>query len=180
MLLSRETCLSVPCVVLWPVHGSAGVYQSLCFGLRVGASEGSASTPLPGRLAGHCEVEGSSATASGTASSVVQGSGDHCTVILGEVRPPAVYSSLVSRDADRHVSRERLPVTSSSCSVLEGGDVFQLPLPPAQMWQQLLGYMVLLECFLPRDLAHMRPLQLQLKDDWSPLLDDPADQIHLL
>ena len=47
-LLSRDTCVSVPSVVLRPIHGSEGVHQSLHSGFRVGPLEGRASPPLPG------------------------------------------------------------------------------------------------------------------------------------
>ena len=56
-LLSQK-CLSVPCLVLRPVHGPAGVYQSLRSSFGAGTSEGHASTPLTGQLAGHCRVRG--------------------------------------------------------------------------------------------------------------------------
>ena len=114
--------LSVSCVMLLPVHGPAFVYHSLRSGIGVGASHGRASTPLAGRLAGRCGVAGSSASASGTASLVVQVSGDRHK--LGEIGPPAICSSPVSGDVDWHVSQENFPITSSSCSVSGVGDVF--------------------------------------------------------
>ena len=55
----------------------------------------------------------------------------------------------------------------------------QLPSPPGRMCQQLLGHMVLLECFFLRGRTRMRPLQWHLKDCWSPMVDDPANQIPL-
>ena len=76
-------CRSVLGVVLRPVHGPTGVHQSLRSGFGVGTSEGCASVPLPGPLAGRYGVKGSSATTSGPASSVVRRSGDHSK--LGEV-----------------------------------------------------------------------------------------------
>ena len=72
LLLSQETCVSVLGVVLQPIHSSAGVHQSLRSGFGVGASEGHASPPLLGRLAGRCRVEGSSAATSGLTSPVVR------------------------------------------------------------------------------------------------------------
>ena len=53
-LLSRGTGLSVPCALLQFVHSPAGVHQSLRSGFGVCALEGCVSTPLTGRLAGHC------------------------------------------------------------------------------------------------------------------------------
>ena len=96
-LLSWETGLSVPCIVLRYVHRPTGVYQSLHYGFRVSSSEGRASALLPGQLAGHCLVEGSSA-ASGNDPLFVRGFGDHRQ--LGEVGPTAIYSCSVSGDAD--------------------------------------------------------------------------------
>ena len=51
-----------------------------------------------------------------------------------------------------------------------------LALPPllARMWQQLLGHMASLECFLPWSHSRMCPLQWCLKDFWSPVVDNPA------
>ena len=51
--------------------------------------------------------------------------------------------------------------------------------PPARMWQQLLGHMASLECFLPQSRSLMHPLQWCLKDTWSSMVDDPAVQIPL-
>ena len=94
LVLSRGTCLSVPCPVFQSVHAHSG------FG--VGTPEGRAHSSLPGRLAGHCGVQDPSAAASESGYPVVQGSGDHCQ--LREVRPKAVHSCPLSGDADRHVS----------------------------------------------------------------------------
>ena len=104
---------------LWPVHGTANVYQSLHSDFRVGTLEGHAPPSLSGRLAGHCGVEDPSA-ASGCGSPVVQGSGDRCQ--LGEVRPPAVHSCPVSRDVGRHVPQEGVSVGSSSSWLSGSGD----------------------------------------------------------
>ena len=107
--------------MLRSVHSLTGVLQSLRSGFRVGTYKGRLFTPLPGRLAGRCGVERSSATTSGPTPSVLHGFGDRRQ--LREVGPPAIYLSSVSGDADRHVSREGIPVTSTSCSFLGGGDV---------------------------------------------------------
>ena len=65
-------------------------------------------------------------------SPVMQGSGDHCQ--LGEVRPPAVHSCPVSGDADRHVSRDGVPVTGSSSLLLGSGDfLHSASVAPAHM-----------------------------------------------
>ena len=86
----------------------------------------------------------------------------------------------VSGDAGRHVSREAFPIRSSSGS-LSGRDDFFLQLLPllASMWQQVLGHLASLERFLPQGHSWMRPLQLCLKDHWSPTVDDLAIEIPL-
>ena len=53
-------------------------------------------------------------------------------------------------------------------------DNFLLLSPPTKMWQQLLGYMASLECFVPRGCSRVHPLQWQLKSHWSLALDDPS------
>ena len=115
-------CVSVPGIVLWPIHCSADGHQSLCSGFEVGTSEGHAFPLLPGRLADRSGIERSFASTSGLTSSVVQRSGD-CGQ-LGEVGPPAVYLSSVSRHADRHVSRAGVSIISMSGSIPRSGDVF--------------------------------------------------------
>ena len=47
------------------------------------------------------------------------------------------------------------------------------------MWQQVLGHMASLEHCLPRGRTRMHPLHWHLKDCWSLMVDDPADQIPL-
>ena len=108
--------------VFQSVHGPTSVHQSLRSGFRVGTLEGRALPSLPERLAGHCGVEDPSSVALGSGFPVVQGSGDHCQ--LEEVRPPSVHSCPVSGDADRHFSREGVPVGSSSGSLSGSGDFF--------------------------------------------------------
>ena len=54
-----------------------------------------------------------------------------------------------------------------------------LPSPTARMWQHLLGHMASLEHFLPKGLTHMHPLQGQLSDRWSPMVDDPLSQEYV-
>ena len=54
----------------------------------------------------------------------------------------------------------------------------QLP-SPQRTWQQLLGHMASLECFLPWGRSRMHTLQWHLKDHWFPMVDDLAVQIPL-
>ena len=84
---------------------------------------------------------GSSAAASGTGSSVVRGSGDRHQ--LGEVGPPAIYLCPVSGMLiDTFLDR----VSPSQARLARFREVamsfLQLLSHPAQVWQQLLGYMV--------------------------------------
>ena len=113
-------------------EGRVYQFRALCFGLSLalqvftrvftliskwahwggGGGGGVAPPSLSGRLAGHCGDVVSSSAASRSCSPVVQGPG-YCGQ-LGEVRPPAFHSCPVSGDADRHVSREGVPVQGSS------------------------------------------------------------------
>ena len=54
-----------------------------------------------------------------------------------------------------------------------------LPSPALRMWQQLLGHMASLECFLPQGRSPMRPLQWRLKDFRSPMVDNLAFLVPL-
>ena len=51
--------------MLRPVHGSAGLRQSLRSGFSVGALEGRGPSSLPGQLAGGCGAEGPPSLPSG-------------------------------------------------------------------------------------------------------------------
>ena len=57
-LLPQGKCLPVQGVVLRPVFGFLSLHQSLRSGFGVAALEGSAPSPLSGRLAGGCRVTG--------------------------------------------------------------------------------------------------------------------------
>ena len=126
LVLSHGMCLPVLYPVFQSVHTPAGVHQSLRSDFVVDASEGRAPPSLSGRLAHHCGVEDPSSAVSGSGSPVVlvQASGYCCQ--LGEVQPPAVHSCPVSGDADRHVSREGIPIQSSCGSLSGGGDLFSV------------------------------------------------------
>ena len=50
--------------------------------------------------------------------------------------------------------------------------------PPVKMWQQVLGHLAFLVCFVPRGRAWLCPLQWQLKSSLSALADDPALLLH--
>ena len=159
-------CLPVPCPVLWPVHGTASIYQNLSSDFGIGAPEGCVPPSLTGRLADHCEVAGPPYAASGSCSPVVQGPG-HCGQ-LGEVGPPPVHLCSVSGHVDRHVSREGVSVRGSPSWIQEVvTSSLALPLPPACMWRWLMGHKASLKRFLPRGRSCMRPLQWHLKDDPS-------------
>ena len=78
-VLSWESCLSVPCHVLLPVHSSTGVYQDLHSDFRVGALEGCVPPLLSGRLAGCGGVVAPSSVASGSNSPVPLSTGRSLT-----------------------------------------------------------------------------------------------------
>ena len=120
-------------------------------------------------MADHCGVEDPSAAASGSVSPVVQGCGD-CRQ-LGEVRLLAVYSCPISGDADGHVSCEDVPVGRLPGSPWGSGDFFSASITPNAHVVAVVG---------PHGFAAMCPLQWRLKDQWSPMVDDPAVQIPLL
>ena len=168
---SRGPCVPVLSIVLRSFHGSASFHQSLCSGFGVGTSEGRASPPLLGRLAGGYGVEGPSSSPSGPSSPVVRLSGN-CHQ-LGEVGPTAVDLSSVSRHDDEHILRTGLSFAGLSSSLPGGG--FVVPAPSVSFS----AYVASLERFLPRGCTHMWPLQWHLKDSWSPVTDDPATPIPL-
>ena len=47
------------------------------------------------------------------------------------------------------------------------------PLPAARLWQVLLGHLASLSQLVPRGRLHTRPIQLCLRQQWSPLRDPP-------
>ena len=96
----------VPCVLVYPRPRKCLSESLLWF--QNGNTRG-ACTFVSVQLASHYGVE-DPCVASGSGSPVVQGSGDCCQL---EVRPSVVHSCPVSGDADRHISREGVPVGSS-------------------------------------------------------------------
>ena len=163
--------------MLWPVHGSAGLHQSLRSGYGMGASEGRAPSRLPGRLTGGSGVEGPPPTPSGPSSPLCCNLGimvnwkksdlvpSTCLQYLGMVLDTSLEWVFPSQD---RLSRFREVATS----------FLLLPSPPARMWQWLLGHMSLLEHFLPGGCTHMQPLQWQMKDHLPPVDGDCIEAVR--
>ena len=172
MLLPQELCLPVQGVVLHPVHGSAGLHQSLSSGFGVGASEGRAPSSLPGRLAGSCGVEGPPYSPSGPSSPVILQPRD-CGHLEEIVPRPFDLSSVLQHDS-RHDPRTDVSISRSSVTIPGGDHV----LSPAPLSSSSCGSAFSTICrrwngFFRGD-THMRPLQWQIKDHWWPVDGNPT------
>ena len=178
---SISSCGSVgSCTVLRSVHSLAVVHQSLHFGFGAGASE---------RRDLLCYLDDWLVIAE-SLDLLLQ----HWELVLQLCKNLEIIVNWEKSDLQPstrvqylgmliHVSQEStcIPVAGSSGLLLGRATSFvQLPSPPALMWQQLLGHIALLECFLPWGCTCMRPLQWHLKDFWFPMVGDPAVQIPLL
>ena len=109
-------------------------FKALCFGLSTApqvftrvfvlVSEW-APSPLSGRLAGGCRIEGPASSPSGPSSPVVRRSRDFGQ--LEEVGPCTFDLSSVPRHGDRHVSRASVSISGSSDMLQGGSHIFSPP-----------------------------------------------------
>ena len=122
---ARGSCLPVQGVVLWPIHSSAGLHQSLCSGFGVGALEGCAPSSLPEWLADGYGVEGPPSWPSGPPSSVVLRPQDYCQ--LEKLGPRPFDSSSVPRHGSRHDPQTGVSSSRSSIVIQGGGHIVSSP-----------------------------------------------------
>ena len=151
-------------VICFGLSTAPQVFTRVFAGVSVGAHSRNSASPLLGRLAGSGLLGDQGPSARPRPALVVSRSGDRGQ--QGEVGSRALTLCELSRDDDRHSGGQGFSLESESGEIpLPGGQLCkdELPPPPAQQWEVLLGDLSSLEKLVPRGRLRLRSMQWQLK-----------------
>ena len=97
-----------------------------------------------------------------------------------EVGSRALADCEVPRHDHRYQGRQCFSVSGESREIPDGGgELLYHGLPPARLWQVILGHLASLERLVPHGRLRMRSLQWHLKAHWSPESDPPSLPVPL-